>query len=63
MICDAQKYAKKMSSKGVLEHESSAVLARRGLGENIGMSCMPARNGPLNNQRVERMARNVAKRW
>ena len=63
MMCDAQNYAQKMASKGVLEHQSSAILARRGVGENIGMSCVPARNGPLTYLKVQKMARNVAKRW
>ena len=58
MMCDAQNYAQKMASKGVLEHQSSAILARRGVGENIGMSCVPARNGPLTYLKVQKMARN-----
>ena len=63
MICDAQTYAKEIAYKGALEHQSSEILARKGMGENIGMSCTPARNGPLKYNKIVRMARNVAKRW
>lgn len=63
MICDAQTFAQQMALKGVLEHQSSEILARQRVGENIGMSCTPARNGPLNFEKISRMVGNVAKRW
>jgi len=63
MICDAQKFAQEIAYKGMLQHQSSDILARKGLGENIGMSCAPLRNGPLSYGKIVKMAKNVAKRW
>jgi len=63
MTCDAQHFAQQMASRGVLEHQSSSTLSRKRVGENIGMSCTPARNGPLSFQKIKRMVGNVAKRW
>ena len=63
MICDAQKYAEDIAFKGVLKHQSSQILARKSLGENIGMSCAPVRDGPLSYGKIIKMAKNVAKHW
>ena len=63
MTCDAQKFAQQLAFKGVLEHQSSTILARKRVGENIGMSCTPARNRPLTFQKISKMVGNVAKRW
>ncbi|KAM7442049.1 hypothetical protein ABFA07_008966 [Porites harrisoni] len=63
MICDAQKYAEDIAFKGVLKHQSSQILAKKSLGENIGMSCAPVRDGPLSYGKIIKMAKNVAKHW
>ena len=63
MTCDARNFAQEIAFKGVLQHQSSEILARKGLGENIGMSCAPVQDGPLKYGRIVTMAKNVAKRW
>ena len=63
MTCDAMKFAQRLAHKRTLKHQSSQVLATKGLGENIGMSCAPAVKGNLLGGKILRMARNVAKRW
>ena len=63
MMCDAQTFAQEIAARGVLQHQKSVILARKRLGENIGMSCAPAQGGPLSYGRIMKMAKNVARRW
>jgi len=63
MMCDAQTFAQEIAARGVLKHQKGVILARKRLGENIGMSCAPARGGPLSYGRIMKMAKNVARRW
>lgn len=63
MICDAQTFAQEIAHMGILQHQASEILAKKKLGENIGMSCAPMRSGRLHAGRIIQMAKNVAKRW